>query len=96
MAKDQIETAGIMTTFGSIALDGYVPDIDATVIRQLRAAGAVILAKTAMPGFATSWFGYSSKVGTTKNPYVLGHDPGGSSGGTGAAVAANLGAIGGR
>ena len=94
VVKDQVETAGIMTTFGSIALDGYVPDTDATAIRQLRAAGAIILAKTAMPDFATSWFGYSSKVGTTKNPYDLGHDPGGSSGGTGAAVAANLGALG--
>lgn len=94
VVKDQIETAGVMTTFGSIALDGYVPDTDATAIRQLRAAGAIILAKTAMPDFATSWFGYSSKIGTTKNPYDLGHDPGGSSGGTGAAVAANLGTIG--
>lgn len=94
VVKDQVETAGIMTTFGSIALDGYIPDTDATAITKLRAAGAIILAKTAMPDFATSWFGYSSKVGTTKNPYELGHDPGGSSGGTGAAVAANLGAIG--
>ncbi len=94
VVKDQVETAGIMTTFGSIALDGYVPDTDATAIRQLRTAGAIILAKTAMPDFATSWFGYSSKVGTTKNPYDLDHDPGGSSGGTGAAVAANLGALG--
>ena len=92
--KDQAETAGIMTCFGSIALDGYIPNKDATAIAKLHAAGAIILAKTAMPDFATSWFGYSSKSGTTKNPYDLGHDPGGSSGGTGAAVAANLGAIG--
>ena len=94
VVKDQVETAGIMTTFGSIALDGYIPDTDATAITKLRAAGAIILAKTAMPDFATSWFGYSSQVGTTKNPYDLAHDPGGSSGGTGAAVAANLGALG--
>ena len=94
VVKDQVETAGIMTTFGSIALDGYIPDTDATAIAKLRAAGAIILAKTAMPDFATSWFGYSSQLGTTRNPYDPAHDPGGSSGGTGAAVAANLGALG--
>jgi amidase len=94
VVKDQAETKGIMTTFGSIAMDGYMPEKDATVITKLRDAGAVILAKTAMPDFATSWFGYSSKAGTTRNPYDLARDPGGSSGGTGAAVAANLGAIG--
>jgi len=63
VVKDQIETAGIMTTFGSIAMDGYVPEHDATVIRRLHAAGAIVLAKTAMPDFATAWFGYSSKSG---------------------------------
>lgn len=94
VVKDQAETAGIPTSFGSIALDGYVPEKDATIITRLREAGAIILAKTAMPDFATSWFGYSSKAGKTKNPYDLAHDPGGSSSGTGAAVAANLGAIG--
>ncbi len=94
VVKDQAETAGIMTCFGSIALDGYIPDKDATAVAKLHAAGAIILAKTTLPDFATSWFGYSSKSGTTKNPYDLAHDPGGSSSGTGAAVAANLGAIG--
>ncbi len=94
LVKDQVETAGIPTTFGSIALDGNMPEEDATIITRLREAGAVILAKTAMPDFATSWFGYSSKAGTTKNPYDLAHDPGGSSSGTGAAVAANFGAVG--
>ncbi len=94
VVKDQVETAGVTTTFGSIAAEGYVPDKDATVVRRLREAGAIILAKTAMPDFATSWFGYCSMVGETKNPYDLGRDPGGSSGGTGCAVAANLGAVG--
>jgi amidase len=92
--KDQAETAGLMTTFGSIALDGYVPKNDATAVRKLRDAGAIILAKTAMPDFATSWFGYSSKAGVTKNPYDPNHDPGGSSGGTGAAIAANFATVG--
>ena len=94
VVKDQAETAGIMTTFGSIAAKGYVPEKDATVVRLLRQAGVVILAKTVLPDFATSWFGYCSMNGSTKNPYDLGRDPGGSSGGTGCAVAANLAAIG--
>ena len=94
VVKDQAETAGIMTTFGSIAAKGYIPEKDATVVRKLREAGALILAKTVLPDFATSWFGYCSMNGATKNPYDLARDPGGSSGGTGCAVAANLGAIG--
>lgn len=94
VVKDQAETAGVMTTFGSIAMDGYIPETDATAIAQLRKAGAIILGKTTLPDFATSWFSFSSKSGTTKNPYDLARDPGGSSSGTGAAVAANLAAIG--
>src|SRR5512146_2458458 len=94
VVKDQAETKGIVTTFGSIALDGYVPRHDATAIARLKEAGAIILAKSAMPDFATSWFGFSSKSGETKNPYALERDPGGSSSGTGAAVAANLAAVG--
>ncbi len=94
VVKDQVETADIITTFGSIAAKDYLPEKDATAIRLIREAGAIILAKTAMPDFATSWFGYCSAIGETKNPYDLERDPGGSSGGTGCAVAANLGAIG--
>lgn len=94
VVKDQAETAGIQTTFGSLAAEGYVPTEDATAIANLKAAGAIILAKTTMPDFATSWFAYSSKAGTTKNPYDLTRDPGGSSSGTGAAVAANLAMVG--
>ncbi len=94
LLKDNIETAGIPTTFGSIAMDGYRPARDATVARRLREAGAIVLAKTALPDWATSWFSYSSKTGETRNPYDTDRDPGGSSAGTGAAVAANLGAVG--
>lgn len=94
VVKDQAETVDMPTTFGSIAQDGYVPKADATVIRKLKEAGAIIFAKTALPDFATSWFGFSSKAGETKNPYVLSHDPGGSSSGTAAAVAANLALLG--
>lgn len=94
LVKDQAETAGIRTTFGSVAFEGYVPEEDATAVRRLKEAGALILAKTNLPDFATSWFAYSSAGGETKNPYDLDRDPGGSSSGTGAAVAANLGAVG--
>ncbi|WP_207955768.1 amidase [Rubrobacter marinus] len=94
LLKDQAETAGIRTTFGSVAFEGYVPEEDATAVGRLKEAGALILAKTNLPDFATSWFAYSSAGGETKNPYDLDRDPGGSSSGTGAAVAANLGAVG--
>ncbi|QIN84348.1 amidase [Rubrobacter tropicus] len=94
LVKDQAETAGIRTTFGSVAFEDYVPEEDATAVGRLKEAGALILAKTNLPDFATSWFAYSSAGGETKNPYDLDRDPGGSSGGTGAAVAANLGAVG--
>jgi amidase len=92
--KDQIETKDVQTTFGSAAQIGYVPKEDATAIRKAKAAGAIILAKTAMPDYATSWFAFCSAIGETKNPYVLSRDPGGSSGGTAAAVSANLATIG--
>lgn len=94
IVKDQLETKGIVTTFGSAAFRDYVPVRDAAVVEKLLAAGAIILAKTAMSDFATSWFGLSSAAGETKNPYALDRDPGGSSSGTGAGVAAGLGAVG--
>jgi amidase len=92
--KDQIETKDVQTTFGSAAQLGYVPKEDATAIKKAKAAGAIILAKTAMPDYATSWFAFCSAIGETKNPYVLSRDPGGSSGGTAAAVSASLATIG--
>ncbi|KUM33625.1 amidase [Arthrobacter sp. EPSL27] len=94
VVKDQIETAGLPTTFGSIASGDYQPEQDATAIAKLRDAGAIILGKTTLPDFATSWFSTSSRSGVTKNPYDLSRDPGGSSSGTAAAVAANLSLVG--
>jgi amidase len=94
VVKDQIETAGLPTTFGSIASGDYQPKQDATAIAKLREAGAIILGKTTLPDFATSWFSTSSRSGVTKNPYDLTRDPGGSSSGTAAAVAANLSLVG--
>ncbi len=92
--KDQAETKGIETSFGSIALKGYVPETDATIVSKLNEAGAIIIGKTTMPDFAASWFGYGSVHGETKDPYALDRDPGGSSAGTGVAVAANMAVVG--
>ncbi|MFB9807889.1 amidase [Haladaptatus pallidirubidus] len=94
LVKDALETTDMPTTFGSDAFKGYMAEKDAEVIQRLREAGAIILAKTNLPDWATSWFGFSSVIGRTKNPYDLDRDPGGSSSGTGAAIAANLGAVG--
>ena len=94
VVKDHIETTDLPTTYGSTAFEGYMPEEESTVTQRLRDAGAIVLAKTTMPDWATAWFGFSSLTGRTKNPYDLERDPGGSSSGTGAAVAANLGAVG--
>ena len=93
LVKDCIETEDAPTTFGNEAFAEYRPKSDATVVRNLREAGAIILAKTTLPDFATSWFGFSSMSGYTCNPYALDRDPGASSSGSGAATAANLGTI---
>ena len=90
LVKDQIETSGAVTTFGSVAFSDYRPERDATVIRLLRDAGAIILAKTVLPDFACSWFAQSSTGRVTRNPYALDREPGGSSCGTAAGIAANL------
>lgn len=90
LVKDQAETAGIRTTFGSRLFEDYVPETDAAVVARLRAAGAVILGKTTMCDFAAGWFSASSLTGHTRNAYDPTRDSGGSSAGSGAAVGANL------
>jgi amidase len=94
LVKDCVETAEVPTTFGSAAIEDYTPAQDAVTVRKLRDAGAIILGKTTLPDFATSWFSYSSVSEETKNPFDTGRDPGGSSAGTGAAISANLAAVG--
>ena len=94
LVKDQLSTVDITTTYGSEAFDEYVPAEDATVVERLRNAGAIVLAKTNLPDWAAGFVGYSSVAGQTKNPYALDRDSGGSSAGTGAGVAANLGLVG--
>jgi amidase len=88
--KDNYNTAGLPTTGGSLSLEGARPDKDAFVVARLRQAGAIVLAKTNMHEFALAGTTVSSLGGQTLNPYDLTRTPGGSSGGTGAAVAANF------
>nr|WP_241843110.1 amidase [Agromyces albus] len=94
LVKDQAETAGIPTAFGSALFAEYVPARDATVVTALRQAGAVILAKTTMCDLAAGWFSSSSRTGHTRNAYDPTRDSGGSSAGTGAGVSANFGLVG--
>ena len=94
LVKDQGETSGIPTSFGNVLFAEYVPDEDCTVVQRLRQAGAVILAKTTMCDFAAGWFSSSSRTGHTSNAYAAERDSGGSSAGTGAGVAGNLGLVG--
>ncbi|OCX54658.1 amidase [Mucilaginibacter sp. PPCGB 2223] len=100
LIKDNINTGDkMMTTAGALALKGnHAPD-DAFIIKQLRAAGAVILGKTNLSEWANfrssrSTSGWSSRGGQTRMPYILDRNPSGSSSGTGAGIAANLCAVG--
>ncbi len=100
LIKDNIDTHDrMMTTAGSLALLGSIAQRDSFVAQKLREAGAVILGKTNPSEWANfrstrSTSGWSGRGGLTKNPYALDRNPGGSSSGTGAAVAANLCAVG--
>ena len=86
--KDIVATKGIKTTCGSKVLRDYIPDYDATTITRLRAAGSVLLGKLNMNEFAT--VSPSEYFGRVNNPWNLAHNPGGSSSGSGAAVATGL------
>ena len=93
--KDNYDTKDLQTTAGSLALKGSLPPDDAFQIHKLREAGAIVLAKSNMAEWAFSPFmTVSSIAGITRNPYDLERVPAGSSGGTGASVAANFGTAG--
>src|SRR3954471_19830931 len=96
LIKDNIDTADkMMTTAGSLALEGSIPLRDAFIAARLRAAGAILLGKANLSEWANfrsthSTSGWSGRGGQAKNPYVLDRNPCGSSSGSGGAVAANL------
>jgi aspartyl-tRNA(Asn)/glutamyl-tRNA(Gln) amidotransferase subunit A len=94
--KDNVFTAGILTTCHSEVMADFVPDRDATVYRRLREAGAVLLGKVGLWEFAYGVPGENDRLTPPLNPWSLEHSPGGSSSGSGSAVAAGLafGAIG--
>src|SRR5256714_13614099 len=86
--KDLVITKGVRTTFGTPLYRDNVPTEDAPSVERLKAAGAIMLGKTNTP--TLGWVGVTDNLifGVTRNPWSLGHTPGGSSGGAGAAVAA--------
>ena len=92
--KDNYDTRDMPTTASTVALTGFVPKDDAFQVRKLREAGAVFLGKSNLHELARGITTISSLGGQTLNPYDPNRNPGGSSGGTGAAVAANLAAVG--
>lgn len=100
LIKDNIDTADrMMTTAGSLALEGSIAARDAVIVERMRGAGAVILGKTNMSEWANfrssrSTSGWSGRGGLVKNPFALDRNPCGSSSGTGAAIAANFATIG--
>lgn len=88
--KDIFETAGLRTTAGYIPLQNYVPQQDATVVARLRQAGAIIMGKTNMAELGGSYQSTNSIFPRVNNPWNLAYTPGGSSGGSAAAIAAGL------
>src|SRR5688572_106609 len=96
IVKDNFQTAGLQTTAGTLALRGWSPRDDATMVKRLKDAGAIVLAKSNMAELAFSPYETVSSIlpGYTKNPYALDRVTAGSSGGTGAAVAASFGVVG--
>ena len=96
LIKDNYDVAGLQTTGGSAALKGWKPSRDATIVSKLRAAGAIILAKTTMSEWARGGFDNINSVlpSFARNPYNTAHATGGSSGGTGSGLAASFGVVG--
>ncbi len=96
IVKDNFETRDLQTTAGSLALEGWVPQQDATMVARVRAAGAIVLAKSNLAEWAFTPYETVSSIlpGYSRNPYALDRVTAGSSGGTAAAVAANFGEVG--
>jgi Asp-tRNA(Asn)/Glu-tRNA(Gln) amidotransferase A subunit family amidase len=96
IVKDNFETQGLQTTDGALAFAGYQPKQDATLVARVKAAGAIVLAKSNMAEWAFSPVETVSSIlpGYTRNPYALDRVTAGSSGGTAAAIAASFGLVG--
>ena len=92
--KDLVNTAGVRTTLGSVALAENIPAGDSPAVARLKAAGAILVGKTTTPEFGHKCFTEAPLFGRTANPWDQSRTPGGSSGGAAAAVAAGLGPIG--
>ena len=92
LLKDQVETADMPTTYGSILFEGFMSGRDATIVTRMKDAGAIILAKTNMGEYAFGYLG--SAFGIVRNAYDPARIPSGSSAGTGSGIAANFGLVG--
>jgi amidase len=86
--KDAFDTAGIISTAGTLGRAGFIPRQDATAVARLRAAGAIVLGKTNLPELSMACESHNLIYGRTNNPYDLARTPGGSSGGEAAIIAA--------
>ena len=96
IVKDNFQTIGLQTAAGNLALKGYTPSVDAFQVKRIKDAGAIVLAKSNMAEFAFSPEETVNSVlpGYTRNPYALNRVTAGSSGGTAASIAADLGEVG--
>jgi amidase len=93
VVKESFNVAGLPTTWGIPTSKNWIPNEDAVTVARLKAAGAVILGKTNVPIVLGDWQSYNDIYGTTNNPWDLGRTPGGSSGGSAAALAAGIGSL---
>jgi len=94
LVKDNFETAGMETTAGSMTLKGFIPEKDAFILDKILKAGGIVVAKANLHEFAIWGETVSSVLGQSYNPYDLTRTPGGSSGGTGAGIAADYALLG--
>ena len=88
--KESNNVAGLPTTWGSPAFSGFTAETDSVAVARLKAAGAIVLGKTNIPPFLSDWQSNNPVYGRTRNPWDLDRSPGGSSGGSAAAVAAGM------